>query len=488
LSYISLGHPVDSAVVGDVNGDGKLDLVAVGSSVTCNYQGYYTCYDSEYRGQAKVVLGNGTGGFSLPIASSLGTDFNAAFVDVALADLTGDGRLDLVTVEATTGKAIVAANDGVWVESVALYIDDVEVVEGDSGQNLALFTVKATGDHAGVTVDYTTQDDTAAAGQDYTATSGTLTFAAGQDTQTIEVPILGDRSAEWWETFYVMLSNPSGAIVVDGQALVTIQDNEPTVSINHAYGIDPLWVVEGDGGTVPAVFTVTLSAPYDEEITVDYYTVTGHTSDIISVTDTLHFAPGETSRDIIVQVVGDLIDESLEAFNVYLSSAPKALIVSGAGYCYIEDNDPSPPPTIRIGDAWLAEGNSGATVMTFTVSLSNASGEGVSVNFATANGSATTSNSDYLALSGTIYFAPGDTTKTITVSIKGDTNREKDERFYVNLAGAIGGTIADSKGVGTILNDDDDGGNPKSNRMSSASAVDAAIDELMFSGRKKRGR
>jgi hypothetical protein len=496
---VNLGGPTSfprSVAVGDIDGDGKLDIAVTTQRVYIPGSGYYDepyPYDARFgtlHDAVKVILGNGDGTFSAPITNPLGA-YEGYFVGNAhlslLADVNGDDRLDLALVHYFQPGLTVAVNDGNWVPPAGLYIDDVQIVEGDSGQKLAVFTVKATGDHAGVSVDYTTQDDTAAAGQDYTATSGTLTFAAGQDTQTMEVPILGDRSAEWWETFNVMLSNPSGAIVVDGQAIGRIQDNEPTVSINHAYGIDPLTVVEGDGGTLPAVFTVTLSAPYDEEIAVDYYTLTGHTSDIIGVTDTLRFAPGETSKDITIQVVGDLIDEPLEAFNVYLSSSPKALIVSGAGYCFIEDNDPSPPPTISIGDAWLAEGNSGATLMTFTVYLSNTNGQAVWVNYATANGSATTSNSDYLAQSGTIYFAPGDTTKTITVSIKGDTKREKDERFYVNLSGAIGGTIADSQGVGTILNEDD-GGNPKGNRISSASAIDAAIEELMFSGRKKRGR
>jgi endoglucanase len=81
-----------------------------------------------------------------------------------------------------------------------------------------------------------------------------------------------------------------------------------------------LTVVERDSGTKPAVFTVTLSAPYDQEVTVDYSTVTGHTSDIIAAAGTLHFAPGVTSQAITIQVVGDLIHEDLEAFNVYLAN------------------------------------------------------------------------------------------------------------------------------------------------------------------------
>jgi hypothetical protein len=193
---------------------------------------------------------------------------------------------------------------------------------------------------------------------DYTAQSGTLTFGPGILSQTITVPVFGDRIGEWNETFLVNLSNPTGALLRDAEAVGTIADNEPGISIDHPYGIDPLTVVEGDGGTTPAVFTVTLSQPYDQEVTVDYYTSTGHTSDIIAASGTLRFAPGQTSQTITVQVVNDLVHEDLEAFNVYLTNpSPHAAIASGAGYCYIEDNDPA-APSISISDAEIIEGNS----------------------------------------------------------------------------------------------------------------------------------
>ena len=500
---LALGGPTSaprSVAVGDINADGNLDISV--TTQRASVGGSY--YDEPFpdspvpatvHDAVKVILGNGDGTFSAPITSPLGVHDGLYVGDVhssVLADVNGDGRLDLALTDIYQSRMTLALNDGIWMPPAALYIEDVTIVEGDSGQQLAVFTVTTTGDHAGVTVDYATQDDSflaewaAAAGQDYTATAGTLTFAASQDTQTISVPILGDRGGEWWESFYVMLSNPSGAILVDGQALGTIQDNEPTVSINHPYGIDPLTVVEGDGVNVPAVFTVTLSAPYDAEITVDYYTLTGHTSDIISQAATLHFAPGETSRDITVQVVGDLIDEPLEAFNVYLGSSPNAIVVSGAGYCYIEDNDPS--PTITISDVTKNEGNSRTTRFAFTVRLSAPADNGAYVSYATASGTAT-ANQDYVAKSGTIYFAPGQTTATITIDVKGDKTQEADETFFVNLTSPSGATIADSQGVGTIMNDDGGGkSSGGSHQKLSASAVDAAIDALIFSARKKRGR
>jgi chitinase len=99
------------------------------------------------------------------------------------------------------------------------------------------------------------------------------------------------------------------------------------------------------------------------------------------------------------------------------------------------------------------EGNSGTSPFTFTATLSSASDVPISAAFATANGSAKSSE-DYDAKSGTITFAVGETSKTISVFVKGDKKREAQEVFYVNLSSAGGGFILDSQGTGVIRNDD----------------------------------
>jgi len=88
------------------------------------------------------------------------------------------------------------------------------------------------------------------------------------------------------------------------------------------------------------------------------------------------------------------------------------------------------------------------------VSLSAASDKTISINYATANGSATTANNDYAATWGTLTFAPGETTKTITVQVNGDRKKEANETFFLNLGGALNAFLGDSQGLGTILNDD----------------------------------
>lgn len=114
----------------------------------------------------------------------------------------------------------------------------------------------------------------------------------------------------------------------------------------------------------------------------------------------------------------------------------------------------APPVRISVSGSSVIEGNAGIAPLTFTVSLSAASASTVSVNYATANGSAT-AGSDYSATSGTLSFAPGETTKTVTVDVIGDTAVEANETFSLTLAGAsANASIATTSASGTITNDD----------------------------------
>ena len=110
-------------------------------------------------------------------------------------------------------------------------------------------------------------------------------------------------------------------------------------------------------------------------------------------------------------------------------------------------------PAISISDVTFAEGQDGTTAYVFTVSLSKPSSKRVGVNFATENGSAL-EGQDYAGTFGTLSFARGETSKTISVMVNGDATVEQDESFSVKLSRASNAFIADSRGVGTIFNDD----------------------------------
>ena len=112
-------------------------------------------------------------------------------------------------------------------------------------------------------------------------------------------------------------------------------------------------------------------------------------------------------------------------------------------------------PSLSVNDASISEGNAGTKLLSFTVTLTPAASANVTVTYATANGSATTADSDYDAKTASLTYTPGQLSKTVTVTVRGDTKFEPDENFFVNLSNVnANATISDGQGVGTIVNDD----------------------------------
>ena len=149
-----------------------------------------------------------------------------------------------------------------------LSIGDVSVNEGTSGVANAVFTVALTPVSAqAVTVQFATADATANAGSDYNAATGTLTFPPGTATRTVAVGVRGDTTVEPDETFWVDLSNAAGAAVDDGQGRGTIRNDDAAVP---ALSVGDVSVVEGNSGFQSAVFTVTLSAPSAQAVSVAF--------------------------------------------------------------------------------------------------------------------------------------------------------------------------------------------------------------------------
>jgi hypothetical protein len=332
----------------------------------------------------------------------------------------------------------------------SLSINDPSITEGDAGTTNMVFTVTLSAESGlPVTVQFTTADATATQPADYASTSGTLTFAPGTTTQLITVAVNGDLLDEANETFEVNLSSATNAAISDAQGIGVITDNDapPSLSINDQS------VTEGDAGTINMVFTVTLSAVSGQQVTVQFATADAtatQPADYAPTSGTLTFAPGTTTQQITVAVKGDLLDEANETFVVNLSNETNATIADGIGVGAITDND---PPMVSINDVVQTEGNQGTTNLVFTVSLSSVSAAPVTVQFSTANGSAISPH-DYSAQSGTLSFAAGETQKTITIAVRGETTHEIDETFFVNLSSPSGANLGDSQGVGLILNDD----------------------------------
>ena len=354
----------------------------------------------------------------------------------------------LVALAAPLASATVGTNA---LQAESLSINNVAITEGDAGAVAATFTVTLSDVSPDtVTVDYATADGTAVAPGDYSAAGGTLTFPPGEITQTVTVDVNGDALAEEDETYAVDLTNAVNGTIDDGQGVGTITDDDPLVAIS----LDDGSVVEGNFGVVSATFNVSLSSASGRSVSVDYASANGTATapvDYLSATGTLDFAAGETTKQVTVLVNGDLLDEANETFFLNLTNAANATIADGQGLGTITDDDG--PPSLSVNDVTVTEGDSGTTSATFTVTLAPASGQNVSVDYSTADGTAT-APADYAATSGTLTFAPGQTTQTVTVQVAGDTLDEIDETFTVNLSNAVNATIADGTGLGTILDDD----------------------------------
>ncbi|KQN21261.1 hypothetical protein ASE86_14960 [Sphingomonas sp. Leaf33] len=213
------------------------------------------------------------------------------------------------------------------------------------------------------------------------------------------------------------------------------------------------------GGTTDFSFTVTRSGGTAGAVTIPFtvdfagLTNAANAADFAALTGTVSFVDGQTTAQAIVRVNADATPELNENFRVTLGT-PSAGSVTTAAATGTIANDDGAPIQVAINDVFVAEGNAGTTTMTFTVTRSGGTGA-FSVDYATADGTASVAGGDYAATGGTINFATGEMTRTVTVQINGDTTIEPNETLFVNLTNATNDAIiADAQGVGTITDDD----------------------------------
>jgi hypothetical protein len=224
------------------------------------------------------------------------------------------------------------------------------VTEGTGGTNSVTDTVTLSEALPfTTTVHYATSNGTATAGSDYTATSGDLTFAPGVTSQPVTVPITTDSTDESSETFKVTLTNPNSigldsgaqsfgpyAAIDTASKTTTIVDDDSTLRINDVSQN------EGNSGTSPMVFTVTLDNAAPQTVTVHYQTINGSAvapGDYTATMGTLTFAPGVTSQPVSVSIKGDLTVEPDENFVVKLSAPTNSAIGDANGVGTILNDD-----------------------------------------------------------------------------------------------------------------------------------------------------
>jgi hypothetical protein len=212
----------------------------------------------------------------------------------------------------------------------------------------ATFTVTlASPATAQATVQYSTAPGTATAGADYTAATGVVTFPPGQTSRTVSIPLVNDALDEDDETFVVNLASPAGATVGDGQAQGTITDDDPLPALT---AVDCA-ALEGDTGTAPCAFGVTLTPASGRAVAVGYTTQNGTATagpDYTTLSGTLSFAAGATSGTVVVSVLGDGALEGDESFALALASPNNATLADGQGDGVIVDDDAPSLSTLEL--------------------------------------------------------------------------------------------------------------------------------------------
>ena len=334
----------------------------------------------------------------------------------------------------------------------------LESDEGDAGSSTREFEIALdAAANAEVSVDWTTADDTATAGTDYEAASGTVTFAPGETSKIVTVTVTGDKAVESDESFLVRLAPPAGGlgggarIERDVAATQLTNDDVPLPS----FSISDVAVTEGDAGTTTMTFTVQADAPVgaggvELQLTSSDDTATAG-ADYVAIDVPVTFAAGDESATVSVTINGDLVDESDETFDVELTGpVPLAGDLTATGT--ITDDDTS---QVSAADVTIVEGTSaGTTNAVIALTLSAPADHAVSVQADTALAAGSAQAGDFVATSLTVTFPAGSVQQQVTVPIVADSQPEVDEFVGVLLSNPTGGALATTS-VSVQIADDD---------------------------------
>lgn len=394
--------------------------------------------------------------------------------------------------------------------SMAFSIGDASVTEGDAGTVTMTFTVTRTNGTGAATVDWATSDGTATAGADYVAGSGTVSFADGQTSATITVTVNGDTAVEGDETLNITLTNPSTGTIADGAGEGTINNDDVpagsvTPFINEFHydnaGTDTNEFIEiagsagtnlsgwalvlYNGGNGQSYSTINLSGTFADmqngmgvlsfaatgiqngspDGIALVNVATGQVVEFISyegvMTATNGPAAGMTSVDVGagVEEPGDANGTSISRVGIGGQDNFTWQVVTGGDTAGAINTGQTFTPVVSVGDATVAEGDNGTSLITFTVTRTTADGA-ATVDWSTqdpipGNGTDANAGEDYGRANGTVTFADGELTATFTVTVFGDVTPELTEQFEVHLSNPTGGlVIGDGVGIGAITNDD----------------------------------
>lgn len=347
-----------------------------------------------------------------------------------LLDFTADEcPVELPTVQFSASGYLANENNGTAAIEVTLSASSTEVV----------------------TVTYEASDGTAIGGADYTAISGTLSFAPGEISKGFSVPILPDGLDEETETVNLALSNPQQATLgAPDNVVLAILDGDPPPTVQFdAAGYD---VVETGG----AAITVVLNTPSGKPVRVHYGSSDGTAAawaDYAPAGGVLIFNPGEASKQFTVATLDDSLDEADETVVLTLANPENATLGAlSTATLSLQDDDVAPVVSFGQASASVAE-SGGATAV--AVLLSVPSGQPATVQVAAGDGTATAGN-DYTDASGEVTFNPGETEQIVTVPILDDAVDEPDETIDLLLSNPTHATLGALRHATVTIIDDDE--------------------------------
>jgi len=331
---------------------------------------------------------------------------------------------------------------------VVASIGDATVTEGDDGTRRAIFPVKLSRpSDEPVLVAYGTVDGTATSGRDFREKHGFVTFQPGETLKNVSIRTIGDRVHESDESFSVALQSATNATIGRDVAKGTILNDDPRPRLT----IRDVSVLEGNGAGGTATFVLRLSAPSELPVRVAFAAV-GKTAaagdDFQPVFGTAIIEPGSTVTKVRVPVTGDTTFESDENFMLKLTALENVMLDRVSAKGTIRNDDPK--PKLSVANARVAETVSGIAWAAFTITLSAAAGVPVSIHYTTADGTAR-AGVDYAATSGTLTFAPGETSKVVSIAILADAAAEPSERFALRLSTPVGAKLDRARAEATIL-------------------------------------
>lgn len=428
-------------------------------------------FTSGMAGTVNFAIGQSTALFSIDIRGDSTIEKDEAF-NVVLKNPT------LATIAIASASGIIKNDDGI--ATATLTTSSQSLSEGNSGDTLFQYTVTRSGNlSVSSSVDWSisgTGTNPADIASDFAAgaSSGTIYFAAGEASQTIDIKVRGDLVVEKDEAFQFVLSNANGMTLTNTSVVSTIVNDDVIQNLVSIAALSSA-KEEGNSGATPFSFTVTRSGDLTLSASVEWSASSdsGNNKLLASNNDYLNatvprgkisFAPGQSTATILVQVNGDLSFENNENFTVTLSNPIGVEIKEASASATILNDDPI-APSISIIDSGntLYEGNSGVASYSFTLIRTGDLQLESAINWSVAsNGNnaidkvdlSPSSSSGSTLPSGTVKFLAGQATASITVNINADNTKESDEQFAVSLSNPVNALIANSSARATVINDD----------------------------------